>query len=199
VGTTCVVENGEAVCVPGEPLCASDNECGEGLVCNAAEICLPPPNCTPEEPCPAICYGFCVERVLTCFSDAECIEGEVCVFDGAIGGGSRPIIAPQGTCQPAPTPCNTDEACARGEVCLNGACVEDPNANPCVTVRCSAGTTCQVNAAGNAECVPDATVCSNDADCENGGSCNAGIDVCNPPPDCQPGDVCADVCFGFCR
>lgn len=203
-GTTCVVENGEAKCIATEPLCAGDAECGEGLVCNAADICLPPPDCDPslDRPCVDLCYGFCVAPVVSCFGDADCDRGEICVFDGGIdagGGANRPIIAPQGTCQPAPTTCDADVGCAEGEICLNGQCTIDPNTDPCATVRCSAGTTCQVNAAGNAECVPDAAVCASDADCANGGRCNAGIDVCNPPPDCQPGEACADVCFGFCQ
>jgi hypothetical protein len=198
-GTTCVVDNGQATCVADGSLCRSDDECDGGLVCNAADICLPPPDCDPaRDLCLAVCYGVCVEPVRTCFADTDCDRGEICVFDDD-GGFNRRIIAPRGTCQPAPTPCRADDACAAGEICLDGACVEDPNANPCAIVRCRPGTTCRVNAAGNAECVPDAVVCMSDADCRDGGRCNAGIDVCNPPPDCQPDAPCPDVCFGFCE
>src|SRR5690606_17780540 len=51
--------------------CYSDADCAAGFACNAAEVCLPPPGCTPGEPCPTVCYGQCVapDRV-ACSSDA---------------------------------------------------------------------------------------------------------------------------------
>jgi hypothetical protein len=44
-----------------EPVgCYSDNDCAAGTRCNAAEVCLPPPDCEPGGACEPVCYGFCV-------------------------------------------------------------------------------------------------------------------------------------------
>src|SRR5690606_13658979 len=69
--------------------CYSDADCAAGFACNAAEVCLPPPGCTPGEPCPTVCYGQCVapDRV-ACSSDADCIvtgcSSQVCAAEDVI-------------------------------------------------------------------------------------------------------------------
>lgn len=44
---------------PTRPRCQSDAECVPDTHCNAAEICLPPPECEPGDPCPTVCSGYC--------------------------------------------------------------------------------------------------------------------------------------------
>ena len=51
---------------PHSQRCTFDEDCPVWATCNAAEICLPPPDCEPGEPCPAICTGYCVAAP-TCF------------------------------------------------------------------------------------------------------------------------------------
>ena len=171
--TTCQVDaNGLALCVPNAQLCSSDDVCAAGTHCNAVDICLPDPTCVAGTDCIALCFGFCVETA--CATDADCPDTQTCVFDVA-GGAARPIVAPQGFCRTV-----------------------DPTITPCATVRCSSGTTCEVNAAGNAECVPDAPLCSSDDMCAGGFNCNAA-DVCLPDPACAVGDIsCTPVCQGHC-
>jgi hypothetical protein len=43
--------------------CYGDQDCSDGLVCNAHEVCLPAPGCDNPDgaSCPAVCYGECVE------------------------------------------------------------------------------------------------------------------------------------------
>ena len=45
---------------PATADCRSNADCGEGTRCNAAEVCLDPPDCEPGESCPDVCYGVCV-------------------------------------------------------------------------------------------------------------------------------------------
>lgn len=41
--------------------CYSTAGCPQGQVCNASEVCLPPPGCDPASGgCPDVCYGWCV-------------------------------------------------------------------------------------------------------------------------------------------
>jgi hypothetical protein len=41
--------------------CYGDTDCPDGLVCNAVEVCLPPPGCESDSDCDPVCYGECVE------------------------------------------------------------------------------------------------------------------------------------------
>ncbi|MDP2341097.1 MAG: Dickkopf N-terminal cysteine-rich domain-containing protein [Deltaproteobacteria bacterium] len=62
-GTSCQVDaDGTASCVATQG-CFGDDECSNGQVCNAADVCLPPPGCDANsgEACPAVCYGSCVD------------------------------------------------------------------------------------------------------------------------------------------
>jgi hypothetical protein len=61
--------------------CYGDDECGEGMHCNAGEVCLPPPGCEDESDpgfvdCDAACYGYCVPDDTpdpgTCTGDVFC-------------------------------------------------------------------------------------------------------------------------------
>ena len=48
-------------CVPDKVGCYGDQDCPDGLKCNAADLCLPPPGCLPGMACPTVCYGYCVQ------------------------------------------------------------------------------------------------------------------------------------------
>ncbi len=41
--------------------------------------------------------------------------------------------------------------------------------------------------------------CMSSASCAKGEICTTQDGVCNPPPGCRPGMVCAAVCYGTCR
>jgi hypothetical protein len=67
--------------------CYGDQDCPDGLVCNAAEVCLPPPGCDtgPDISCPAVCYGECIEpeeaatcEMLEADYTAEMAEARAC-------------------------------------------------------------------------------------------------------------------------
>lgn len=40
--------------------------------------------------------------------------------------------------------------------------------------------------------------CASDASCGAGEHCSTRDGACLPPPDCQPGEMCAEVCYGTC-
>jgi hypothetical protein len=200
------------MCVPDEKTgCYGDQDCPEGLTCNAAEVCLPPPGCVPGTVCPAVCYGWCVEPEPDgcCKTDADCGAGEVCVGDA---------------CEPAPQPgqCWDEADCGFGYTCegaitcpCNAQCILPSSPGECVAKYppcdpaggCPAGSTCEcVPPPGCPDlcdacffmCVPDdKTGCYGDQDCPAGLVCNAA-EVCLPPPGCVPGTACPDVCYGWC-
>ena len=58
-GTCQVDPRGNAFCSVDQG-CYGDNECSDGLVCNADVVCMAPPGCEPGRECPAVCYGQCV-------------------------------------------------------------------------------------------------------------------------------------------
>ena len=65
---------------PAKPRCVSDAECSTGEHCNAAEVCLPLPECEPGDPCPTICSGYCEK--LDCASNSDCDATHYCASDG---------------------------------------------------------------------------------------------------------------------
>jgi hypothetical protein len=95
---------------PAEPDdgCYGDQDCADGLVCNADDVCLPPPGCEPGDPCPAVCYGQCVEPEPDdgCYGDQDCAGGLVC--------NAHEVCLPPPGCEPG-DPCPA--------VCY-GQCVE---------------------------------------------------------------------------
>ena len=40
--------------------------------------------------------------------------------------------------------------------------------------------------------------CASDAACASGEHCSTRDGICLPPPDCKPGQMCAEVCYGTC-
>jgi hypothetical protein len=54
-----VQQNGNAFCASNTAECTSDADCGD-LVCNAAEVCMSNPSCTPDSACTDECWGICI-------------------------------------------------------------------------------------------------------------------------------------------
>jgi Cys-rich repeat protein len=172
----CAVFGG--ICVPVEPTCASDVDCRDGQVCSFSldqrpAPCLDADNdgvCDFELP-PLL--GVCVDLPVTttCSTDADCANGEFCSFDAPVDGGA--ILPPSGVC-----------------VVLN--------LDPCADVRCKAGTTCVVDANGEAGCVADPTQCNDDTACSAGEFCiNGDPTQCNDDTACSAGEFCINgVCSG---
>ncbi|PIE20964.1 MAG: hypothetical protein CSA66_00260, partial [Proteobacteria bacterium] len=194
-------------CDDSEPTgCYGDQDCADGLVCNAAEVCLSPPGCQPGQPCPAVCYGFCVEpepEPLGCMSSDQCPAGQHCsVADGV--------------CDPAPG-CAADMACPAvcyGE-CVDDepeACRDDDDCGPGMVCGClprwdddaAAGAPREADMACYPQCIPDPDPgCAVDYDCAPGQACVDGECVgeagCYSDRDCADGQFCNmdyDSCGG---
>jgi len=113
---------------PPPTVCWEDSECGQGQRCDTVNFCETPPGCTDDQPCPAVCYGRCVEAPTNCTSDADCAEGQACRFGDAVDSPeARPADEDQGD---AAMPCDPN-----GEGC------EEPSPPPqngvCVPVECA--------------------------------------------------------------
>ena len=103
-----------------------------------------------------------------------------------------------GICVPATDACATVR-CRAGTHCEVDAsgtaqCVADPPLDPCATVRCARGSVCQPNEQGGAGCVPAGPFCGGIA-----AFMCPGIGECidDPTDDCSPRTGGAD-CSGVC-
>jgi outer membrane exchange protein TraA len=161
----------EPLTMGGTPLCvecASDGECGKGLVCDTVN-------------------GRCVQQLAPCIADQRC--GDNCVDCTKTGG-----VSPDGTTAPRRpfcldglvcVECRADTDCAAGSFCISGECA------PCAVDRrcgprcgsCGGDTPFCLSdgSAANARCVR----CRNDADCVAG--------RCDPKSH-QCGSSCAMTC-----
>lgn len=83
-GSECVFfDDGSVGCIPVQQAeCVSDQDCADGLLCNANEVCLSDPACNDpnsDVACTDVCWGFCVEPApASCQADADCAQGEIC-------------------------------------------------------------------------------------------------------------------------
>ncbi|MCB9539980.1 MAG: hypothetical protein H6704_27520 [Myxococcales bacterium] len=139
----------------GEAYCADTCEgfaCRDGTHCELNDVlcirapCPPVAQCVPDA-------GGCEGPNPEGCRDRGCGEGEVCVFEGV--------------CAPSSCACDPQSgfwACTRD--CGGGEC--RPERDPCAAVRCAAGTTCEVDADGNAACVPscEGVLCVRGTHCE---------------------------------
>ncbi len=187
----CECPNLPGVCIDlgGGDECLVDEDCARGQRCELTTGgCDEGPHCEIGPDGEEICFGcdpfvigVCVDDTAPtdCFSDTDCGDNEFCAISNA---DPAPCFAPDCANRPAPA---------------GGTC-QPINTDVCATVRCASGTHCEVDAAGNAVCAPDAAGCFSDQECSDGLVCNAGIDVCESAPGCEDGDNCIDVCYGFC-
>jgi hypothetical protein len=85
-------DDGCAICECAEQaapvICWDDADCTGDLSCDAENFCETPPGCTDDQPCPAVCYGRCVDSPAGCSDDGDCDDGERC-REGA--GDPRPV------------------------------------------------------------------------------------------------------------
>jgi len=193
--------------------CYSDKDCPEGFMCNASEVCNPPPGCDPSKGmmCPDVCYGQCVPATNECYSDKDCPEGYFCALmdcgpnEDCFGGG--------GVCQPVCPPVMCDLYCENGfardergcEICK---CNEPPL--KCIESQDENGLVCNI-------CYfPDGSIaredCYDPGYCkqyeENGLKCKECVDAsgkviskeCYPAITCRQtyeGDEICNVCVDY--
>lgn len=143
----------QGLCTPSELVvyCGGLGQCPEGMRCNR-----------PLQVC---------EEDLGCFSNDDCLEGEVC----------NPGT---GACEPSCTEENEIEVCQAGERCLEGRCVECAQDDDC-----GPGLVCNTNAG---RCAGPLT-CFSDRDCEAGKVCNRATSTCTvAPPPCRSDADCLE-------
>jgi hypothetical protein len=164
---------GNATCTQGqictsagcETSCAGDTDCAQGTVCKD-NFCVAPTSTTTVNP-------------LACTTNADCVNGDVCVGTGTWA-----------QCVPQSSACSYSSQCASGTVCADGECLTD----------CSMGQACPTGTAcTKGVCEPNATQCTSNAQCSGStpvcadGTCEA---QCNPqvtPTTCATGDYCEQI------
>ncbi|MEE2789087.1 MAG: hypothetical protein VX589_17255, partial [Myxococcota bacterium] len=162
----------DGVCVR---VCAGDNECLNGQVCNAGDaVCLRPPGCdeAPNIPCVALCYGYCV-------------PAEECSVDGS-----------EIDCRRLPPECPPGSLAEIRDRCYTGRCLTP---DECRGEQCRPGDTRPAEDGCN-ECVcmdGGAWACTKRA-CPGGDVCNRDGRplICDGlPPACEPNTV-PEIAFG---
>lgn len=219
-------ENGCSTCECVEPevtVCWDSSECASGQRCDSDNYCETPPGCTEDEPCPAVCYGRCVDDTTGCFSDADCDADERCRFPNT---GEPPPGEPTepgdgDEAAPAPPECPEDDPDCNDRVAREGICVDDGCDEAAIDLpACPPGTrpVYDDGNCGNIRCVEidecrelDIDVCESVEGCEIievPGECNCtepGEDGAPPgaePCICDDGSqlVCAQTntgCYGL--
>ncbi len=191
--------------------CYSDGQCAEGQFCDTS-VCLPPPGCTGDMACPAVCYGQCTDKPAGCTSDAQCGADQYCDFAtcgwyGAAedrapcrpdASGAGCLVPPcEGVCltRPVVTGCTSDADCGDGMICQ----VEQR----CYATDCADGTDCgaPLPCEPVGVCVPATTGCWADDECPAGYQCNFYYGACgtyddgttDPDVPCQSRGVCEPI------
>jgi hypothetical protein len=188
----CECPNIPGVCIDvgGNDECFADEDCARGQRCElSGGGCEGGPICETGPDGEEVCFGcdpfiigICVDDTIgnSCFSDDDCRDDETCVIEGQDD--PADCFAPDCATRPAP----------------GGGTCQPRETDVCALVRCGNGATCEVDDRGNAICVPENGGCYGDQDCADGLSCNAGIDVCDSPPECDGDLNCPAVCYGYC-
>jgi hypothetical protein len=103
--------------------CPSDETCQRGLVCTVSDgVCNAPPGCSPNTPCPAVCYGTCrAASSPSCTADKDCrLEADYCT------GCDCRILGPGDSLPACPGPgvsCFIDPCTNVSVHCRAGVCV----------------------------------------------------------------------------
>ena len=184
----------EQLCVLGAcadaPACAEDAECPAVHRCVDAR-CLRDGACFEDDDCGfegVVCQaGICVEPVVFCVDDSQCLPTEIChAFIGecrpkdpfchvAADCGVFGVICVDEMCVVPPPDCVVDADCSPGEVCDAQQCTPVPAG--CVhEADCPFRHVCEM-----ATCVPRPAVCASDADCEAGRACSTGQCLAGEP------------------
>lgn len=147
-GTICEVQDGSAVCVPDEPNPCAAVLCAPGTTC---EVVGDDAVCTPIESAP-FCGGI---AAFECPGAGTCVDDPTDDCDpengGADCGGVCECSGVLLLCAPGTIFDESPDVCA----CVPG----EPEIDPCATVRCAAGTHCEV-LDGSAVCAPDENPCA---------------------------------------
>jgi hypothetical protein len=207
---------------PSEPeVCWDEGDCATGQLCDTVNFCETPPGCTDDQPCPAVCYGRCVDAPDGCNSDADCGAGEACRFESEPGPiDTEPGPAPGEEEEPSGAPCNPDvDGCVfpdepppsdppEERPAPEGTCV--PVTCPAIGIPdCPAGTELVFDFSdddcGTPSCVPVDDCRALDPElCEAIPGCHVES-VPTPCPPCQQGEdcICEDALLcvpdGECR
>ncbi|HKY31923.1 MAG TPA: hypothetical protein VJV23_05255 [Candidatus Polarisedimenticolia bacterium] len=198
--------------IPGpHPVCPSDrnprdiSRVGDGFVTvlpAEVEICMEDPG-----------VGFSYAPAETCFSDADCGDGNPCTRDRCDPQSRQCVISPE----PDGTPCEDGNLCTTGGTCQAGVCgapvqchdgslctedLCDPATGRCFhpPVACDDGNVCTRDscAGTTGECLFEALTglqCDDGALCTVGDVCAAdpsGAVVCRGTPACNDGNLCSE-------
>jgi hypothetical protein len=160
-------------CRPEAAGCFGNEDCGPGTHCSTSDgECLPPPGCTGDMACPAVCAGRCVPDQGSCAA-VDCGPGthceEQCSSDGTCG----PVCVPDdASCGP-----NT---CPPGTECVQRCEAEDPTNPGCgiCTIECVPSGMCETlkteaECAGRADCA--AVYSGESCTCDGNGACTCEI------------------------
>ena len=198
------------VCVGGNPVVCSADECHDAGTCN-------PSTGACSAAIPKIDGSSCGDAGTACVNQDTCLAG-VCQDNGFATAGTacgdpmaNACTAPDtcdgsGSCQANDSADGTfcgdaGSACVNQDTCLSGACLDNgyqPDGTSCDDGdACTQTDTCQIGACMGANPV----VCSASDQCHVAGTCDTGTGVCSNParPDgttCDDNDVttCTDVC-----
>lgn len=202
---------------PGPTPCMGSGQCASGQHCSTEDgVCHRPPGCGPNDVCPAVCYGECVDDGTppgACWSPRDCGYGEVCNFDGCDQPGMpNGLVACPGVCEPAET-CTSDDECAPGEICgcasfsddgdafkrpCRQICQPDPNAGCVANGDCAPGQVCEAGRCvdGGGSCADGSVMCGVGEHCET--TCSAVPCDCADGAGSDDGD-CACPAIAACR
>lgn len=197
--------------------CFSDIDCGPGQACLGTDVCACTTECQDDGqggciPCDcANLPGICVDvTTADCSADTDCGRGQHCEFTATGCDVPACEVGPDG-----------QEICHGCDPVLSGICVDDTLGGECAfDSDCNPDEVCVLDGATEPDClVPEgcanrpapaptgtcqpvdpipADGCYSDQDCAAGTRCNAGVDVCELPPDCVAGEACLAVCYGSC-
>jgi subtilisin family serine protease len=190
------------------PACGSHADCEAGTVCKDGACMLVVCNDGSECPAGTACTGAGGNCRLSCGSDAECIEPELCL--PALGGDLCQAIAcadavtcPAGSVCPAEggtcqRPCGSDRDCVEPALCLPAL-----GGDLCREIACVDGSECPVGTAcpaGGGNCM---RTCDDDTDCTPPALClPAGSGNLCQKILCEIGDDCPEdtrcTSEGFC-
>ncbi len=122
VGPAC-----EPLCLPDDPSCYGDMDCGPEEFCSTSwGDCFMPPECEPDSSgdpvdCVTVCAGYCVPaEPLYCYSSEDCAVGEICTTE-------------IGDCMAPPECYDPDMPCP--DVCT-GVCEPQLEPNECEPEAC---------------------------------------------------------------
>jgi len=186
-------------CPFGQQPCATNDDCGTGLVCNTANgacvECLTDADCGTGSLCAQANGNVCVD----CITDAHCDDHTVCTTDTCANAACvHTNVANGASCS-----ADVDNSCDT-DTCTAGACTHTPSAaagtacgsntdDTCTDPdTCDAAGACQAHNAANGTACDDGDACSGPDDVCTNGTCGGPdiADCCNADADCTAPETC---------